>query len=471
MTQRASEPSRIKYLFGLFKTAISGEEKEFTTGSINRAIFMLSIPMVLEMVMESLFAVVDVFFVGKLGVDAVATVGLTESMLTIIYSIGIGLSMAATAVVARRIGEKNPDGAAHTGMQAIYFAVGLSLAISLSGLFFAKDLLRLMGARPELIAENYRYTQIMLASNVVIMLLFMINGIFRGAGDASIAMRSLWLANVLNIILCPSLINGFGPVPALGLKGAALATTIGRGCGVLYQLYHLYKGQGILRIQRKHMGLDLPIIGNLVKIGAGGTAQFLIGSASWIFLVRILSGFGSNALAGYTIALRVIVFAILPAWGMANAAATLVGQNLGAEQPDRAEKSVWKAAFYNMIFLGLITVVFYLGAHPIIGFFNNEREVVDYGTLCLRIVCLGYIFYAYGMVISQSFNGAGDTRTPTILNLFGFWVLQIPLAYALAIMLKLGPQGVFWAISIAESIMAVIAIMLFRRGTWKKVKV
>ena len=471
MTQRVSQPSRSLHILRLLKTAVTGEEKEFTTGSINRAIFMLSIPMILEMVMESLFAVVDVFFVGKLGVDAVATVGLTESMLTIIYSIGIGLSMGATAMVARRVGEKNPDAAAHAGMQAIYLALGLSVLISLIGIFFAKDLLALMGASPELIENNFRYTQIMLASNIVIMLLFMINGIFRGAGDASIAMRSLWLANFLNIILCPTLIYGVGPIPALGLTGAALATTIGRGVGVLYQLYHLYKGNGIIRIKASHMKLDLPIIGNLIRLAAGGTAQFLIASSSWIFLIRILSTFGNNALAGYTIAIRVIVFAILPAWGMANAAATLVGQNLGANQPDRAEKSVWKAAFYNMVFLGIVTVVFFFGAHWIISIFNNDREVVEMGTLALRIVCLGYIFYAYGMVISQSFNGAGDTTTPTILNFFGFWLFQIPLAYIMAIGLNIGPEGVFWAISIAESCIAIAAIILFRRGTWKKVVV
>lgn len=471
MAQRATQPSRLKHILRLFKTAVTGEEKEFTSGSINRAIFMLAIPMILEMVMESLFAVVDVFFVGKLGVDAVATVGLTESMLTIIYSVGIGLSMAATAVVARRVGEKNADAAAHTGMQAIYLALGISLSISLAGIFFAKDLLRLMGAERQLVENNYHYTQIMLASNFVIMLLFMINGIFRGAGDASIAMRSLWLANILNIILCPTLINGFGPIPGFGLTGAAMATTIGRGSGVLYQLYHLYKGKGILRIKKRHIGLDMPIIGNLVKIGAGGTAQFLIASASWIFLIRILSHFGSNALAGYTIAIRVIIFALLPAWGMANAAATLVGQNLGAQQPERAEKSVWKAGFYNMLFLGSITVLFFFSAHWIVSLFNNTKEVVDYGTLCLRIVCLGYIFYSYGMVISQSFNGAGDTRTPTILNFFGFWLFQIPLAYVLARVFNAGPQGVFWAISISESLIAVAAIILFKKGNWKKVTV
>ncbi len=471
MTQRANEPSRLKYILGLLKVAVAGEEKEYTTGSINRAIFMLSIPMVLEMLMESLFAVVDMFFVGKLGVDAVATVGVTESILTILYSIGMGLSMAATAVVARRIGEKNFDGAAHAGMQAIYLALGFSLLISGIGLFFTKDLLRLMGMKAEVIAANYTYTQIMLSSNFVIMLLFMINGIFRGAGDASIAMRSLWLANILNIILCPVLVMGFGPIPAIGLKGAAIATAVGRGSGVLYQLYHLYKGKGLLKVKLRHMRLDLPVIGSLIKIGVGSTAQLLIASTSWIFLMRILSHFGTDAVAGYTVAIRVIVFAILPAWGMANAAATLVGQNLGAGQPDRAERSVWKAAFYNMIFLGIITIVFFSFAPYIIRIFNDNAEVVRYGTLSLRIVCLGYIFYAYGMVLSQSFNGAGDTITPTILNVFGFWLFQIPLAYILAIVLNLGPQGVFWAISIAESAIAIAAIILFRRGKWKLVKV
>ncbi len=471
MSHSVKRTPRLLYYLSLFKSAVAGEEKEFTTGSINRAIFMLSIPMILEMIMESLFAVVDVFFVGKLGVDAVATVGLTESMLTIIYSVGIGFSMAATAVVSRRIGEKNPDGAAHAGMQAIYLSLGVSLLISVIGVLFAEDLLLLMGADEKLVAENYRYTQIMLGSNFVIMLLFMINGIFRGAGDASIAMRSLWLANILNIILCPTLIYGVGPIPALGLTGAALATTIGRGSGVLYQLYHLFKGKGIIRVRAAHMNLDLPIIANLVKIASGGTAQFLIASASWIFLIRILSDFGSNALAGYTIAIRVIVFAILPAWGMANAAATLVGQNLGAGQPERAERSVWRTAFFNMLFLGFITVVFFVAAEPIIGFFSQDREVLYFGTLCLKIVCLGYIFYAYGMVISSSFNGAGDTRTPTILNFFGFWLFQIPLAYLIAVTFKGGPSGVFWAISIAESAIAIVAILLFRRGTWKTVKV
>lgn len=470
MYQRV-RPGRIIHILRLLRSAIAGEEKEYTTGSIDKAIFMLSVPMILEMVMESLFAVVDVYFVGKLGTDAVATVGLTESMLTIIYSVGIGLSMGATAMVARRVGEKNIEAANHTAAQALYVVFGISALISVLGIFYAKTLLSLMGAAPSIVENNYQYTQIMLGSNVVIMMLFMINGIFRGAGDASIAMRSLWLANILNIILCPTLIYGLGPIPALGLKGAAIATTIGRGVGVIYQVYHLFKGKGLLRIQKKHLALDPPIMGSLLKIASGGTAQFIIASASWIFLIRILSTFGSNVLAGYTIAIRVIVFAILPAWGMANAAATLVGQNLGAGQPGRAEKSVWRTAYFNMIFLGSVSVLFFLLARNIVLLFTQDADVVRHGTECLRYVSLGYIFYACGMVISQSFNGAGDTRTPTLLNFFGFWTFQIPLAYVLAMVLDLGPKGVYMAIAIAESAIAVVAIILFRRGTWKKVKV
>lgn len=471
MSSPTRTPSRLKDYLSLFRQAVTGAESSFTTGSINRAIFLLSIPMILEMAMESLFAVVDVFFVSKLGVDATATVGLTESMLTIIYSIGFGLSMGATAIVSRRVGEQNPDGAAHAGIQAIYVALGISALISLIGFFFSEHLLRLMDASEAIIQHHIIYTRIMLASNFVIMLLFLINGVFRGAGDASIAMRTLWLANLLNIVLCPVLINGLGPIPALGLEGAAWATTIGRGCGVLYQVWHLYRGRGIIRVQPKHLAVDVPVMVNLVKVASGGTAQFLITSASWIFLIRILSHFGSLVLAGYTIAIRVIVFAILPAWGMANAAATLVGQNLGAGQPERAAKSVWRAAFLNMIFLGLVTLVFFFGAPAIIGFFTHDAQVVTYGTQCLRIICLGYIFYAYGMVLTQAFNGAGDTRTPTILNLFGFWCFQIPLAYLLAITLQWGPDGVFWAISISESCIAIVAILLFRRGRWKTVTV
>lgn len=469
MSQRVQPRSR--NILRLLRTAISGEETEYTSGSINYAIFMLSIPMVLEMIMESLFAVVDVFFVSKLGIDAVATVGLTESVITIIYSVAVGLSMAATAMVARRTGEKNPDEAAHTAIQAIYIGIGISTVVTIAGLVFAKDILLLMGAAPTLVEKNYHYTQIMFGSNIVIMLLFLINGIFRGAGNAAIAMRSLWLANGLNIILCPTLIYGIGPIPAMGLTGAALATTIGRGMGVCYQLYHLVKGKGVISIKLKHTRFDLSIVKNILRVSAGGAAQFLINSASWIFLMRIISRFGSNALAGYTIGIRVIIFTLMPAFGMANAAATLVGQNLGAQQPDRAEKSVWKAAQLNMIFLGIVTLIFFIFARPIISIFNQQPEVVAYGVDCLRYVCVGYVFFGYGMVVVQSFNGAGDTKTPTILNIFGFWLFQIPLAYTLAILFDFGPKGVFLAISVAESAIAVAAIILFRRGKWKQVKV
>lgn len=470
MSQRVSK-SRFATILQSFKEALNGEEKEYTSGSIDKAIFVLSVPMILEMSMESLFALSDAFFVSRLGKDAIATVGLTESMLYLIYSMAIGVSMATTAIVARRIGEKNKYGAAHAGMQAIYIGVAVSVLIGIAGVLYAQDLLLLMGASPELVAENYLYTSIMLGGNVVILLLFLINGIFRGAGDASIAMRSLWLANFMNILLDPLLIYGLGPIPGMGLKGAAIATTIGRGLGVCYQLYHLYKGKGMIRILRKHMGIDLPIIGSLLRLAAGGTAQFLIASASWIFLVRIIARFGSDAIAGYTIGIRMISFTILPAWGMSNAAATLVGQNLGAKQPERAERSVWRTAFFNMLFLVSVAVVFFIAAPQIIGLFSDEPMVLKYGIECLRYVCMGYFFYGYGMVLAQAFNGAGDTRTPTLINLFGFWVFQIPLAYVLATTLGWGPKGVFWAIAIAESAMAVAAMLIFRRGKWKTVQV
>lgn len=470
MSQRVHK-SRFARFIAHLREALNGEEKEYTSGSINRAIFMLSIPMILEMSMESMFALADAFFVSRLGTDAIATVGLTESMLFIIYSLGIGVSMGATAVVARRIGEKDKNGAAHAGMQAIYIGIAISVIIGIIGVIYAKDLLILMGASEELAAENHIYTTIMLGSNMVIVLLFLINGIFRGGGDASIAMKSLWIANLLNIVLDPLLIYGLGPIEGLGLKGAAIATTIGRGTGVLYQFYHLYKGKGAIKVLRKHMGINLPIIGNLLKISAGGTGQFLIATSSWIFLVRIIARFGSDAVAGYTIGIRMIQFTILPAWGMSNAAATLVGQNLGAKQPERAERSVWRTANFNTIFLVLVAVLFFIAAPWIIKLFSTEPTVVKYGVECLRYVCLGYFFYGYGMVLAQSFNGAGDTRTPTIINLFGFWAFQIPFAYVMAVSLGLGPKGVFLAIAAAESAMAVAAMLIFKRGKWKTIQV
>ncbi len=464
--------SKVSNILILLKQALLGEEQNFTSGSINRAIFLLSVPMMLEMLMESLFAVVDIYFVGKLNNnDAIATVGLTESVLTLVYSLAIGLSMGATAMVARRIGENNREAARIAGMQAIYVGIGASILISIFGLIFARDILILMGADEGIIRTGLSYTRWMFGGNVTIMLLFLINAIFRGAGNASLAMRSLWLANGLNIILDPIFILGLGPIPEFGVEGAAIATNIGRGLGVVYQVYHLVKGKGQIQLSRSTLPVRWDVIRRLLNVSIGGTAQFLIASASWVFLMRIMATFGSEALAGYTIAIRVIIFAILPAWGMANAAATLVGQNLGAEQPDRAEKSVWKTAFYTMIFLGFVTLVFFTMAKEIISFFSTDALVIQNGIQCLRIVSLGYIFYAYGMVITQSFNGAGDTRTPTVLNLFGFWMFQIPLAYVLAKMLDVGPVGVYGAISIAESTLAVVSIFLFRRGRWKCVKV
>lgn len=458
--------------FRLLGEALSGSEQNFTQGSLDRAIFLLSIPMIVEMGMEAVFAIVDVFFVSQLhNNDAIAVIGLTESMLTIIYSIAIGLSMGATAMVARRVGEKDIAAAEVAAVQALFVGICISLVISVVGSWFATDLLRLMGASESVISTGVGYTQWMLSGNVTIMLLFLINAVFRGAGDASIAMRSLVLANGLNILLDPVFIFGWGFIPAYGVEGAAIATNIGRGCGVAFQVYHLLKGKGVIRMHAENLMIQWNIVWNLIKVSAGGTAQFVIASASWIFLIRIISDFGSNALAGYTIAIRVIVFAILPAWGMANAAATLVGQNLGAQQPDRAERSVWRTAFFNMIFLAIVTVVFFTLATPILGLFTDDVAVLEHGIKCLQIVSLGYIFYAYGMVISQSFNGAGDTTTPTILNFFGFWTFQIPLAYALAVLAGFGPTGVYAAIAIAESCIAIAGILIFRRGKWKTVKI
>jgi len=468
---RPTTDNRTGFL-SLLRQAIRGEEQNFTEGSINKAIFLLSVPMVLEMAMESLFAVVDVFYVSQLhDNDAVATIGLTESVMTLIYSIAFGGSMGVTAMVARRVGERRFHEAGIAAMQAIYIGVGLSLLLGIAGLVFAEDILRLMGASEGILEKGIGYTRWMFGGSLTVMMLFLINAIFRGAGDASLSMRTLWLANGLNILLDPVFIFGFGPIPAFGVEGAAIATNIGRGIGVAYQVYHLVKAQGQIKIHKEQLRVHWDIIGKLLSLSAGGTGQFIIASASWIFLVRIVSDFGSTALAGYTIAIRVVIFTILPAWGMANASATLVGQNLGAGQPDRAEKSAWQTAFFNMIFLGSVSVLFWLLAKPIISLFTTDPDVVEGGVQCLRIVCLGYVFYAYSMVIAQSFNGAGDTRTPTIINFFGFWMLQIPMAYVLAKGLEMGPAGVYAAIAIAESAIAVAGILIFRRGKWKMVRV
>jgi len=463
---------KIKSIFSLFKQAISGSEQSFTQGSIDKAIFLLSVPMVIEMSMEAIFAVVDVFFVSKLGDnDAVATIGLTESVLTLVYSMAIGLSMGATAMIARRIGEKDEKAASIAAVQSLYIGLILAAIITVIGIFFSEHILGLMGASENIIKNCSGYTKWMLSGNITIVLLFLINAIFRGAGDASLAMRSLLIANALNIVLDPMFIFGLGPIPAFGVQGAAMATTIGRGSGVLYQLYHLFKGKGVIKIHVDNWVIDGDVIKRLLRVSIGGTVQFLIGSASWIFLVRIMSSFGSAALAGYTIGIRIIIFAILPAWGMANAAATLVGQNLGAGFPDRAEKSVWRTGFFNMIFLGTVTILFLFFAKILVGFFTQDINVSMNATRCLQIVCIGYIFYAYGMVINQSFNGAGDTKTPTLLSLFGFWLFQIPLAYLLAKNSGLGANGVYTAIVVAETLMAIVGIMIFRKGKWKTTKI
>lgn len=458
-------PHKRTSIFTYLKESLNSEHQDFTTGSIRKAIFMLTVPMILEMCMESVFAVVDIFFVGKLGPRAAATVGLTESFLTIVYSVAIGLSMAATAMVARRVGEKNPDGAAKAGAQALLLSFIVTLFISITGLFFAGNILGLMGGDAEVIAMGTTYTRIMLTGNVVIMLLFLINGIFRGAGDATIAMRSLWLANICNIILCPILIHRYG------LPGAAMATTTGRGIGVCYQVYHLFKGKGIIKIHLRHFVPDTVLLKSIFSIASTGTLQFLIGSASWIAMARLVAGFGSDAIAGYTIAIRLLIFFIMPAWGLSNAAATLVGQNLGAKQPERAEQSVWKTARYNAIFMAIVSLLFITSAEFFVRLLNSDPAVIKTAVSALRIVSMGYIFYGVGMVMINAFNGAGDSKTPTWINLFWFWVFQIPLAYLLAEGLHMGPNGVFTAIVVTETFITVTSVLIFRKGKWKLVKI
>ena len=450
------------------REALRGSRRDYTQGPIGRAILVLAVPMVLEMVMESVFAVCDVFFVSRLGADAVATVGLTESMLTIIYSLAMGLAIGATAMVARRIGEGDRDGAAHTASQAIWLGVILSAVIGIPGAILAPRLLALMGASDDVIAVGSGFTRVMFAGNASILLLFLINAVFRGAGDATVAMRSLWIANAANLVLCPSLIFGLGPFPALGVTGAAVGTTLGRFVGVAYQLRALAASRGRLRIERRHVRVDRALMLHLAKVSVGGVGQFLIATASWLGLVRILTPFGAAALAGYTIALRVIVVALLPSWGMSNAVATLVGQNLGARKPERAARSVRLVGLYNMSFLLAVMAVFLLWAEPLVAVFTSDPEVRRLGAQCLRVVSYGYGFYAWGMVLVQAFNGAGDTRTPTLVNLGCYWCFQLPLALTLARGLELGPLGVFLAITVAESLLAVVGLLVFRRGGWKR---
>ena len=461
----------VKKVVRAFGEAVMGKTSEYTSGSIRKAIFMLSIPMILEMMMESIFAIVDIAYVSQVSVNAVATIGLTESVITLVYAIAIGLSMAATAVVARRIGEKDIDGARKTAVQAILLGISVSVIIGVIGLLYAKEILALMGGEPDLIEEGYGYTQLLIGGNIVIVLLFLINAIFRGAGDASVAMWTLVLSNGLNIILDPIFIFGLGPIPEFGVTGAAIATNIGRGTAVIFQLGILFFGWSVIRLRLQDVVVRIKIMLNLINVSLGGIAQFLIGTSSWVFLMRIMSEFGSEVLAGYTIAIRVMMFTFMPAWGMSNAAATLVGQNLGASKPDRAERSVWITGKYNAIFMLSVSIIYLIFATQIISLFNQTPEVVQNGALCLQIVAAGYLFYAYGMVISQAFNGAGDTRTPTKINFIAFWVFQLPFAYLAAMTFDLGALGVFLAITLAEVLLSVIAIVWFRKGHWKKVEV
>jgi putative MATE family efflux protein len=451
--------------------AVRGSHQDYTTGSLNRAILLLAVPMVLEMVLESLFAVVDVFWVGRLGADAIATVGLTESLLSLIFAVAMGLSLSTTAMVARRIGEKDPEGAAVAGVQAIALGFFISVAIGIPCFFFAPNLLRLMGATPSIIATGSGYTRICLGGSFAVLLLFLNNAIFRGAGDAAIAMRLLWVSNILNLILDPCLIFGLGPFPRLGVTGAAVATLTGRSIGVAYQFYRLMRGTERLRILKSQIRLRFDVLLRLIRVSITGILQFAIAHTSWIGLVRIVSIFGATALAGYTIAIRIVIFAILPSWGLSNAAATLVGQNLGAGHPERAEKSVWRTGIYNVTFLGAVGVIFIFFAEPIVRLFTSDPAVIPLGAACLRIVSYGNLGYAYFMVMMQAFNGAGDTITPTIVNFFGFWLLEIPLAYCLAIPLHMRSNGVFASIAIAESAMAAASAILFKQGKWKKKKI
>jgi putative MATE family efflux protein len=441
---------------------------DFTKGPINRALGLLAIPMMLEMSMEAIFAVVDIAFVSRLGTDAVAAVGITEALVTVLYAIAIGLGMGVTAMVSRRIGAKNPDAAAQVTGQAIWVCAVLSIIVGITGVILAEDMLRMMGASEGVIDQGKGFTAVLLGGSASILYLFLLNAAFRGAGDAAVALRSLWLANGINIVLDPCLIFGIGPFPEMGVTGAAVATTIGRGIGVVYQLYYLFGGRGRLAFHLRHLRIVVSLMHRMVIISIGGVGQFLIATASWIVVMRIVAFYGSAAVAAYTIALRLIEFVFLPAWGLGNAAATLVGQNLGAEQPDRAEKSAWRAARYNTIFMTGLGALSVLAAPWITALFSTDPDVLRYGTNCIRILGIGYPMYAVGMVMVQSLNGAGDTATPSMLNLLCFWVVQIPLAWWLAEPLSWGPNGVFCAIVAAESLLTVLSVMTFRRGRWKQ---
>ena len=457
--------------WGSIREALRGSHQDFTTGSLNRAVVLLAIPMVLEMALESLFAVVDVFWVGRLGANAVATVGLTESLLSLVFAVGFGLGLSTTAMVARRVGEKDPKGAATAGVQAIFIGLATSLAFGIPSYLYAPRLLRVMGASPEIVALGSGYARIALGGCGAIVMLFLNNAIFRGAGDAAMAMRLLWVSNIINLLLDPCLIFGWGPFPRLGVTGAALATLTGRSIGVLYQFYRLLRGTERIHILVSQVRVNAGVLLRLLRVSLTGILQFAIADVSWIALVRIVSVFGAAALAGYTIAIRILIFVLLPSWGLSNAAATLVGQNLGANQPERAEQSVWRTGLYNVLFLGAVGVFFVIAAEPVIRLFTNDPAVLPLAVACLRILSYGNVGYAYGMVMLQAFNGAGDTVTPTIVNLFGFWLLEIPLAYVLAIRAKFGTTGVYYAIVIAEAAIAAAGVLIFRRGRWKLQKI
>jgi putative MATE family efflux protein len=454
-------------VWGTVKLSLAGKELDFTTGPIGRAIILLSIPMVLEMVMESVFALTDAFFVSRLGTDAVATVGLTEAMVTILFAVAGGTAIATTAMVARRTGEKDNNGARVAAAQALLLGIGISVCFAVPGVLFARQLLAGMGGSPELVSSGHGFTRVIFGGSATIVLLFLLNAVFRGAGDAAIAMRVLWIANAINIVLDPCLIFGLGPFPEMGVTGAAVATTIGRGIGVAVQLWVLFFGGSRIRIDLRDLLPRLGVLARLFRLSVGGMLQNAISHSSWLFLVWIVGQFGAAAVAGYTIAIRLVVFAILPSWGMANAAATLVGQNLGAGEPERAAISAWRAGIYNTVFLLGVAVVFVTAADPMIRLFTSEPAVIAYGVSCLRWVSYGYPFYAWGMVMVQSFNGAGDTMTPTVINLFCYWLFQLPLAYFLAHGGGFGATGAFMAITIAEALIAVVGIVVFRRGGWK----
>ena len=474
MTQISPAKGKLSLIFSVIKKSLRGEELDFTTGSIRLSVILLAIPMMLEMMMESVFALVDLYFVGHLEESsfAIQTVGLTESVITIIYSLAVGISMAATAVVARRIGEKDPAAAGKAGMQAILITVCITAIISILGVIFGTEILLLMGASPGAAAHGTPFIRIMMGGSIIIALLFLINGIFRGAGNAAIAMKSLWIANISNIILCPILINGLGPIPAFGLTGAAIATTIGRSIGVSYQLFHLFNGKNRLKITLAYLKPDWTQIKSLVQIASPAVLQFIIASCSWIFLAQLVATTGGdNGSAGYQTALRLMMFFLLPAWGLSNAAATLVGQNLGANQIQRAEDAVLKTAKYNVIYMGSVMLISLIGAEYLVAFFTNDIQVQQYAVRATRIIAGGYIFYGIGMVMINAFNGAGDTWTPTKVNFVGFWLFQIPLAYLLAKYFELGPEGVFIAIPVAETAITIASFILFKRGKWKQIKV